>query len=175
MGGAHGGEDGFDVGRVLLLGLVDDQQVVGRLTAAGGLRVAAQKDDRRPAQRVARWPAATPPPAARPRRVEPLLQPAHAPPQPVADGPVDHLPVAALQEGQQVDQQLGHRLVLARLAREDQQELAPAAMEHGVDDGPQWLQLVVVEGQADDVAGEEADVIEDMAGHASAVGRRPSP
>jgi hypothetical protein len=25
------------------------------------------------------------------------------------------------------------------------------------------------------VAGEEADVIEDMAGHASAVGRRPSP
>ncbi len=139
MGGAHGGEDGLDVGRVLILRLINDQKVVGRLAAAGGLRVAAQEDDGRPAERVARRSGDAPPPLPRPRRIEPLFQPAHAPPQPVPNGPVDHLPTVALQQGQQVDQQLGHGLVLARLAREDQQELLSPAVQYGVNDGPQRL------------------------------------
>jgi len=68
----------------------------------------------------------------------------------------------ALQQGQQVDQQLGHGFVLARLAGEDKQELPPLPAEYGIDDGPQRLHLVVVERQADDVTGEEADVGQKM-------------
>jgi len=158
VGGAHGGEDGFDVSCVLVLRLVQHQQVVGRLAAAGRAGVAADKDDRSPAQRIAARVAAAPPPAARPRRVEPLLQPAHAPPQPVAHRPVDHLPAAPLEKGEQVDEQLCHGFVLARLARKDEQEFAPAAVDDGIDHRPQRRNLVRPQRHADDQPREALDV-----------------
>ena len=49
MRGAHGSEDRLDVGRVVILGFVQDQQMIGRLTAAGRAGVAADEYDRCPA------------------------------------------------------------------------------------------------------------------------------
>ena len=49
--GAHGGEDGLDVGALLVLHLVDDQQVIGRFAAGGGVGMAGDEDDGGLAQR----------------------------------------------------------------------------------------------------------------------------
>lgn len=163
-GGAHGGEDGFDVGGVVGLGLVEDQQMVGRFAAGGRAGVAADEDDRGAAERVAARPARPPPAAACPGGVEPLLQPSHAPAQPVADRAVDDLAAVALEDGQQVDQQMGDGLVFARLAGEDEEEFAAAAIEYRVDDGAQGFDLVGVEGHADEDAREGGDVGQEVVG-----------
>ena len=156
--GAHGRKHSFDVGCVLILGLVDDQQVAGRFAPSGGPVVAADEYDRGVADGVAAGVGGAPPAAARQGRVEALLQPPHAATQPVTHRAVDHLPARALQQNQQVDQQMGDGLVLARLAREDEQELMPAPVQHRIDDGSQGRDLIGIERQTDDEPRKALDV-----------------
>ena len=90
-----------------------------------------------------------------------MFEAADAAAEAVADGPVDDGPTLELEQVHEVDEELGDGFVFAGLAGEDEEELAAVAVQYAVEDGADGLELVVVEGQLEDVAAEGGDVEED--------------
>jgi hypothetical protein len=143
VGGAHRREDGLDVGPGLLLGLVDDQEMMGGLASSGGGRMAGDKGHAGGAQAPAVGLGALGPFAGIPHVVEPLLEAVDAQGQVDADRPVDDGGTDALEEVQEVDQELGDGLVLPGLAGEDEQELEALLLEDRVENSVERCELVV--------------------------------
>ena len=96
--------------------------------------------------------------AAVPGVVEALFEAAHAAAEAVAGGGEDHIAPFALQEVEQVDEQVGDGFVLAALAAEEEQVFTAVLVADAVDDRVERLELVVVEWQPQRAAGEESDI-----------------
>ncbi len=56
---------------------------------------------------------------------------------------------------------MGDGFIFAGLAGEDEEEFAAVVVADGVEDGVEGLELVVVEGQADEMAAERGEVGEE--------------
>ena len=151
--GAHGGEDGLDVGALLVLHFVEDEQVIGRFAAGGGLGMAGEEDDGGFAQDTARGTAGFVPLVPVKGIVEPLFETVKAAAEAVAGGGEDHAAPFAAHQVEQVDEEMGNGFVFAGLATEEEKVLTAVLVADAVDDGVERLQLVGVEGQANDLRG----------------------
>jgi len=67
-----------------------------------------------------------------------------------------------LEQIEEVDEEVGHGLVLAGLARKDDEELQAAPVEDRIDHGADRGELVVVEARLEDGAGEGSGVREQV-------------
>ena len=74
------------------------------------------------------------------------------------------LPPAAVQEVEEVGEELGEGFVFAGLAGHDEEDFVAAVVGDAVHDGAGGIELVGVEGGLQDVAGEAFDVEEYVAG-----------
>jgi hypothetical protein len=145
---------------VLVLEFVDDEEPVGGFAARGGLGMGAEEDDLGAAEVAGYGSRGFAPGAGVEGVVEAFFEAADAPAEGVADGAVDDGSAAALKQVEQLDEQMGDGFVFAGLAGEDEEEFVALAAEDAGDDGLEGVELVVVERQLEDVAGEGGRVAE---------------
>ncbi len=86
--------------------------------------------------------------------VEVFFEAADATADVVADGGVDDVAAGAVQEVEEVGEELGDGFVFAGLAGHDEEDFVAAVVVDAVDDGAGGVELVGVEGGLEDVAGE---------------------
>ena len=142
--GAHGREDGLDVGALLVLHLVDDEQMVGRFAARSSLGMVGEESHGGVAQDTARRPRRFAPMVAVEGVVEPFLQALYPAAQAIARGCENHIASFALQEIEQINEQVGHGFVLATLAAKEEEVFTAVLVADAVDDGVERPELVFV-------------------------------
>ena len=141
--GAHGREDGLDMGALLVLHFVDDEQMVGRFAARSSLGMVGEESHGGVAQDTARRPGRCLPMVAVEGIVEPFLQALHPAAQAIARGGEYHIASFSLQEIEQINEQVGHGFVLATLAAEEEEVFTAVLVADAIDDGIKRLELVV--------------------------------
>jgi hypothetical protein len=123
VGGSHWGKDGFDVAAVLVLGLVDDQEMVGGVTSGKGLGMGGEEGDTGFPQASAIGADLAFPLPGVPGVVQVAFEAFDRHAQAVADGAEDDLTAGSLEQVQEVGEHLAHGLVLPCLAGKDDEEL----------------------------------------------------
>ncbi len=143
VGRPHRGKAAIDdeLGRVLRF--VDNQEGVSRSALGLGLGMGTEEGTRGLAQDATSGFRGNSPASFGPAVGQALFEPQGA------DGDlggswvnVDDIAAAALQEGHQIDLQVGDSFILAALAGEDPQKFAAALLQARVNHGPDRLQLV---------------------------------